>query len=165
MANVRSSENLTIIAQNVIPQLAETPLNDVVMMIAGGAPAIPVNEYTVSDKTITWDEVSAGYDLEIGEIVVVDYEYDDGEGTVPPYDPSDPAMNPSFVEYDMIVAEENIVPKLVHVPVASTLVVMVDGNSTTEGVDWTRSGKRLTWISGTTLNVGDTVSVQYRAVS
>jgi hypothetical protein len=162
MARVRRVDNLTIAVQNVIPQLTETPINNIVMMLADGSAAIPTDEYIVSGKTVTWDEVAAGYDLEVGNVVVADYEYDDGEGVVPPYDGSDATMNPSLISYDMVVAETNIVPKLIHVPVASTFVVRVNGSLVTVGVDWTRNGKTLTWISATTLNVNDVVSVEYR---
>jgi hypothetical protein len=160
VSRVRKVENLEIITQNVIPQLAEIPIDNAVMMLAVGAPAIPTSEYTVDEQTIIWNDVVAGYDLEIGEVVVVDYEYDD----VYPYDGSDPTMNPVFLSYNLTVAEEDIVPKLIHGPEAATLVVKVNDVVVTEGVDWTRSGKVLTWISGTTLNVGDTIYVEYRRV-
>ena len=168
MARVRNIENLIISAQNVIPQLAEIPIDNVAMVLSGGAPAIPQTEYTISGKTITWNDVEAGYNLEIGEIAVVDYEYENGisegggGGVTPPYDASDSSMNTVLVQYTTDVAEEDIVPKLIHVPVADTLIVKVNGIVVTEGVDWTRDGRTLTWISGTTLNVNDIVYTEYR---
>lgn len=165
MAILPKLENLTLVTQNVIPDLAETAYDNQVMILANGNPAVPETEYTVSGKVITWDEVIAGYDLEIGDVVNADYHYDDGVPAVPPeeeYDSSDSGMNPVSMSYTMTVAEEDIVPKLIHVPVASSLTVSVNSISTTEGVEWTRSGKVLTWISVTTLEVGDVVSVFYR---
>jgi len=165
MARVRKIDKFIISTQNVIPQLVETSIDNVVMLLAAGGPAIPEDEYTVSGKTITWDAGVAGYNLEIGDIIVADYEYDDGLGdgdVIPPYDPTDSVHNPVLVQYDLIVIEINIVPSLIHVPVADTLIVKVNGNLTSEGVEWTRSGKVLTWISGTTLNINDVVYVEYR---
>lgn len=165
MAILPKSENLTLITQNVIPDLAETVYENQVTILANGNPAVPGTEYTVSGKVITWDEVTAGYDLEVGNVVNADYHYDDGVPAVPPeeeYDSSDSGMNPVSMSYDMIVAEEDVVPSLIHVPVASSLTVSVNSISTTEGVEWTRIGKVLTWISVTTLSVGAVVSVSYR---
>ncbi len=165
MAILPKLENLTIVTQNVIPDLAETAYESQVIILANGNPAVPGTEYTVSGKVITWDDAIAGYNLEVGNVVNVDYHYDDGVSAVPEeedYDSSDSGMNPVLMFYDMMVVEEDIVPKLIHVPVASTFVVSVNDVLTTEGVEWTRSGKVLTWISATTLDVGDVVSVSYR---
>jgi len=165
MAILPKSENLVVATQNVIPDLVETAYQNLVTMLANGNPAVSGTEYTVSGKVVTWDEVTAGYNLEVGNVVNVDYHYDDGVSGVPveeDYDSSDSSMNPVSMSYDMIIAEEDIMPKLIHVPVASTLIVSVNDVLTTENVEWTLSGKVLTWISATTLNVGDVVSVFYR---
>lgn len=158
MAFIPKSENLVIVTQNVIPELAEIPVQDVVALITAGMPAIPVTEFTVNEKVITWNAAVAGYNIEVGEIVNANYLYDD----VSSYDGADSSMNPVQVDYDMVVAELNVAPKLIHVPVSSTLAVLVNGTPVLEDVDWTRSGKVLTWISGTDLEVEDLMSVMYR---
>lgn len=165
MARVRKVDRILITVQNVIDQLTEIPIDDIVMVTAAGAPAIIEDEYTVSGKTITWNVIGAGYDLDSGDVVVACYEYDNGLGAdITPYDGSDPTMNPNLLQYILTVIEEGIMPKLIHVPVASTLVMSVDGSAIILGVHWTRNGKILTWISGTTLSVGAIISVEYRVL-
>jgi len=166
MALIPNIENLTIVTQNVIPDLAEDAYLDQAMILAGGSPAVPDTEYTVSGKTITWDEVAAGYNLEVGEVVTVDYTYDDhtvgAGGTGGVYDATDPGQNPVTTDYDLIVIIQNTVPNLIHTPVANSFTLKVNGVLKTEGVDWTRSGRNVTWISGSTLVVGDVVTYAYR---
>ena len=160
MAFIPKSENLVIVTQNVIPELAEIPVQNVVALITAGMPAIPVTEFTVNEKVITWNEVVAGYNIEVGEIVNANYLYDEDSSSS--YDGANSSMNPVQVDYDMVVAELNIAPKLIHNPVASTLAILVNSIPVLEGVDWTRSGKVITWISGTDLEIGDLMSVTYR---
>lgn len=158
MPYIPKSENLTIVTQNIIPDLAEIPVNGVINLTVVGSAGIPVDEYTVSGQTITWDFTSAEYNLEVGEIVVANYLYDD----VYPYDGSDSTHNPIDLSYERTVYTQNIVPKLIHNPVASTFAVLVNGSPVLDGVHWTRSGRDLTWISGTDLEVGDAVTFSYR---
>lgn len=163
MARVRVIDKFTISTQNVIPQLTYAPIDGLVTMVVVGAAAIPDDEYTVSGQTVTWDEVSAGYDLEVGDVAVIDYEYENGiSGDAPPYDEESSSSNPVEISYNLTVAETNTVPRLIHVPVSSTFSMLVNGGSTTAGVDWTRNGKNVTWTSATTLNINDIVSVEYR---
>jgi hypothetical protein len=166
MALIPKIENLTIVTQNVIPALAEEAYLNQAMLLAGGSPAVPVTEYTVSGNTITWNPGVAGYNLEIGEVVTVDYNYDDHSasvgGTGGVYDATDPGQNPTTAEYDLTVILQDIVPDLIHTPVPTTFTLKVNGVLKTEGVDWTRSDREITWISGSTLVVGDTVTVAYR---
>jgi hypothetical protein len=160
MALVPNIENITIVTKNVIPSLSETPYQNFASILAGGSPAVYITEYKVSGKTITW---IADYDLEVGEVVTVSYTYDDGlPASVGVYDPTDPTQNPVTVNYNLTVTTINNVPNLVHTPVATTLVVKVNGVRKTEGVDWSYIGRVITWISGSTLNVGDIVNVSYR---
>lgn len=166
MALIPKIENLTIVTQNVIPDLVEDAYLNQAMILAGGSPAVIGTEYIVSGKIITWNSGVAEYDLEIGEVVTVDYFYDDhlpgvgGTGGI--YNSTDPAQNPVDVEYDLIVIISNLIPNLIHTPVVDSLTVKVNAVLKTEGVDWIQSGRVITWISGTTLVVGDVVTVAYR---
>jgi len=166
MALIPKIENLTIVTQNVIPDLAEDAYLNQAMILAGGSPAVINDEYTVSGKTITWDSVAADYNLEVGEVVTVDYVYDNHQsgvgGTGGVYSPIDPTQNPVDVEYDLIVIIQNIIPNLIHTPVVDSLTVKVNGVLKIEGVDWTHSARIITWISGSTLAVSDIVTVAYR---
>ena len=73
MATVWKLDTLVISVQNIIPELTEYPINGVVLTLTAGVPALPDTEFTVSDKTITWNPIVAGYDLEVGEKVYVYY--------------------------------------------------------------------------------------------
>lgn len=166
MALIPKIENLIITIQNVIPDLAETVYLNQAMILAGGTPAVPIVEYTVLDKTITWNSGAAGYNLEVGEVVTVNYEYDDHTsgvgGTGGVYSPTDPAQNPVTVEYNLTVIIQNLVPKLIHTPVVNSFTLKVNDVLKTEGVDWVRSNRDITWISGSILAVGAIVTVDYR---
>ena len=71
----RKVEVFTISTQNVIPALADTPITTAITLFAGSAPTIPNVDWSISVKTITWDAGTAGYNLDVGDIVVVDYNY------------------------------------------------------------------------------------------
>lgn len=148
-------ENLSVVTKNVIPSLKYTPYGGVVNLLAGGSPAVPVTEFTVTGTTITWAGI---YDINVGEIITVFYDYDDGSDV---FDASDTTMNPLEVSYNLTVIQENIVPKLIHTPVSGTLSVTVNSVRVNEGIDWSISGRTITWL-GSTLSVGSRVGVIYR---
>jgi hypothetical protein len=162
MAEVRNVEVLTIAVEDVIPNLAETPVTGKVMLDAGGVPARPGEDFTVSGKVITWLQP---FTLSVGDKVTADYQYDDGisPNGGDPEDPTNPEQNPWLFNYNKVVAEEDIVPDMIHIPVGDTLVVKVNDVTVVRGTDYTwGGGKTLTWISGTALEVDDVVNFQYR---
>lgn len=166
MALIPKIENLTIAATNIIPDLEEDAHLNQAMILAGGSPAVPDTEYIVLGKIITWNSGAAGYNLEVGEIVTVDYTYDDhtagAGGTGGVYDATDPGQSPVTIDYNLTVVTQNIVPKLIYTPVVGSFTLKVNSVLKIEGVDWTRSGREVTWISGSILAVDDIVTVVYR---
>lgn len=151
-------ETLTIITQNIIPKLTEIPYDNVVQLTTMNASCTLGVDYDVSGKTVTFYPLIANYDLLVGDTITVYYLYNNEEI----YDPSSPSVNPSNVTYNIEIVEENIVPKLIHRPVTDTLYVLRNGNVVIEEVDWEIEGKVLTWVSLTTLEVGDILTVDYR---
>lgn len=162
MADKSRVQVLIIAVEDIIPTLAEIPIAGTVNMDAGGVPALPGDDFTVSGKVITWLQP---FTLSVGDKVTVDYEYDDGVDPFAgdPEDATDSNQNPSSIDYNKVVAEEDIVPKMIHIPVVDTLIVKVNDVTVVRDTDYTWGGvKTLTWISGTTLSVDDVVNFQYR---
>ena len=161
---IRRIEVLTVLVQNTIPQLQEVPYNNQVMLTVSGAPAVIGIDYEVEGVDITWNALIAGFDVEAGERVVADYEYDDGSGygNGSVYDGTDSFQNQSTMEYSLTVIETNIFPKLMHSPIISTLSCSVNNISVSIDLDFIVEGKDVTWISGTALNIGDVIYVSYK---
>lgn len=79
-ALIRSKvEVLTIAIKNVIPDLAFTPIANTLIVFPVGSVGTEAVDWSLSTKTIIWDEITAGYDLEVGDIVIVRYNYNDIE--------------------------------------------------------------------------------------
>lgn len=68
-------ETLTVVTQNVIPALANSPDTGALHIIAAGTNTEPGVEWTITGNVVTWDEVEAGYNLEIGDTLIAVYMY------------------------------------------------------------------------------------------
>lgn len=75
--NTRKVETFIISVQNIISNLVFEPIINALMVfvINKGYPTNPTTDWSISGATITWNQIGAGYNLEVGDIVVVDYNY------------------------------------------------------------------------------------------
>jgi len=74
-------EKLTIVTQNIIPALSNTPVsNSSVLLFLNGKSQEYNNDFTVSGQTITWYPVPSGIDLLVGEFVTVLYPVQNIDG-------------------------------------------------------------------------------------
>ena len=72
-SRVTRRESITIVTNNVIPDLSFTPLQGIVWLDVAGVSQRQESDYTVSGVTITWVPGTAGFDLLTGDIIQVYY--------------------------------------------------------------------------------------------
>lgn len=150
-------DSLTVLTQNVIPDLTYYPEENSITIDAAGASTVPGVTWSISNKTVTWNAVAASYDLEVGDSVVVSYEYD------PSTERNGGTIQRNSLREPKTITIENRVPPLAHIPYGGILEISVN-SVPTNGVGWSLQDNIVTWdeeVSGYNLDIGDELICTY----
>jgi len=115
-------EVLNVVTSNVIPELMYTPVTNSITLEVHNIPTIPGVDWSIDGTLITWE--SLDYDIEIGDSIVVRYEYstenysNDGIGD---------KNKVITVEETVRVRSVNNLAKLMYTPIISSIILRLNG--------------------------------------